>query len=77
MKRSNRLTFGLLIGAGFGAGQVTAAGKDAPAAQTVATDALTICLQSWDAATHMSKREWAVACRRTVKEFPSVFSERL
>jgi len=28
------------------------------------------CMESWDAATHMSKKEWRKACERSVKDYP-------
>ncbi len=34
---------------------------------------LTLCLESWDAQTHMSKREWQAACERSVRDYPSAF----
>jgi hypothetical protein len=33
-------------------------------AKTPPPDALTSCLQLWEPATHMTRREWAHACRR-------------
>ena len=41
--------------------------------RAASNDAMAICLASWDAGTHMSKGEWKAACKRSVKEFPSVF----
>jgi hypothetical protein len=32
--------------------------------QSDGADSLTTCLAMWDAATHMSRQEWARACRR-------------
>ena len=34
---------------------------------------LSLCLDSWDAQTHLSNREWRVACERSVKDYPSAF----
>ena len=30
---------------------------------------LTLCIDSWDAQTHMTKREWRVACERSIKTY--------
>ena len=35
---------------------------------------LSLCLESWDAQTHMSKREWRVACERSLKDYPDAFN---
>jgi hypothetical protein len=34
---------------------------------------LSLCLESWDQATHMSKREWKAACERSIKDYPDAF----
>jgi hypothetical protein len=34
---------------------------------------LSLCIESWDAQTHMSKREWRAACERSVKDYPTAF----
>jgi hypothetical protein len=34
---------------------------------------LSQCLESWDAKTHMSKREWQRARERSVKDYPNPF----
>jgi len=34
---------------------------------------LALCLESWDTQTHMSKREWRVACERSIKGYPDAF----
>ncbi len=34
---------------------------------------LALCIDTWDAQTHMSKREWRVACERSVKDYPDAF----
>ena len=31
------------------------------------------CVSDWDAATHMTKREWRSACRRARKDYPGSF----
>ena len=28
------------------------------------------CMESWEAATHMSKKQWQRACERSVKDYP-------
>ena len=32
-----------------------------------------LCIESWDAQTHMSKREWRAACERSVRDYPTAF----
>jgi hypothetical protein len=32
-----------------------------------------LCIDSWDTQTHMSKREWRVACERSVRDYPTAF----
>ena len=32
-----------------------------------------MCLETWDAQTHMTKREWRVACLRSVRDYPDAF----
>ena len=34
---------------------------------------LSLCIESWDAATHMSKQEWRIAYRRSIKDYPDAF----
>ncbi len=34
---------------------------------------LSLCIESWDAQTHMSKREWRAACERSVRDYPTAF----
>ena len=34
---------------------------------------LSLCVESWDAATHMSKQDWRVACQRSIKDYPDAF----
>lgn len=34
---------------------------------------LSLCLKSWDAQTHMSVRDWRIACERSVRDYPSAF----
>jgi hypothetical protein len=41
-------------------------GEKAPESST-SQDALGSCLEMWEPATHMSKREWARACRRVAE----------
>jgi len=35
---------------------------------------LSLCIDTWDRETHMSKQEWRAACRRSVKDYPDAFS---
>jgi hypothetical protein len=32
-----------------------------------------LCVESWDAATHMSKQDWRSACQRSVRDYPDAF----
>jgi hypothetical protein len=34
---------------------------------------LSMCVETWDAQTHMTKREWRVACARSVRDYPDAF----
>ena len=34
---------------------------------------LSMCLETWDAQTHMTKQEWRVACLRSVRDYPDAF----
>jgi hypothetical protein len=34
---------------------------------------LSLCVESWDAATHMSRQEWRIACQRSIKDYPDAF----
>ena len=34
---------------------------------------LTMCVETWDAQTHMTKREWRTACARSVRDYPDAF----
>jgi hypothetical protein len=34
---------------------------------------LSLCVESWDSATHMSKQEWRIACQRSIKDYPDAF----
>jgi hypothetical protein len=34
---------------------------------------LSLCVESWDAATHMSKQDWRIACQRSIKDYPDAF----
>jgi len=34
---------------------------------------LSLCINSWDAETHMSKQEWRAACQRSVRDYPDAF----
>ena len=35
---------------------------------------LSLCIESWDAQTHMTKQEWRAACERSVRAQPDAFS---
>ena len=32
------------------------------------------CIADWDAMTHMTKREWRLACRRAIRDDPGAFT---
>lgn len=51
------------------------AGKESGKAKSAAADALASCLTMWDAATHMSRRQWARACRRVAERLKSTTLE--
>jgi hypothetical protein len=34
---------------------------------------LSLCIDGWDAQTHMSKQEWRAACQRSVRDYPDAF----
>jgi hypothetical protein len=34
---------------------------------------LSLCIESWDAQTHMTKQEWRAACERSVRAQPEAF----
>ena len=51
--------------------------RGAPPSETQRTterQRLSLCIDSWDAETHMSKEEWQAACRRTVRDQPDAFA---
>jgi hypothetical protein len=53
------------------AAQATA---DKPAETGVTTQKkLSLCLETWDAQTHMTKKEWRIACARSVRDYPDAF----
>jgi len=35
---------------------------------------LSLCIESWDAETHMTKQEWRAACQRSVRDQPDAFA---
>jgi hypothetical protein len=34
---------------------------------------LAMCLETWDSFTHMTKKEWRIACLRSVRDYPHAF----
>jgi hypothetical protein len=42
--------------------------QDAGAIRTRAVEFLARCLEDWDRATHMTRKEWDVTCRRVAAE---------
>ena len=58
-----------------GTAAVAAADKAAEKPEEGATKQkkLSMCLETWDAQTHMTKREWRVACARSVRDYPDAF----
>jgi hypothetical protein len=55
-------------------------GAKASNTETVANTDMTkqrrfsLCIESWDAQTHMSKQEWRAACRRSLVDYPDAFT---
>jgi hypothetical protein len=55
-------------------------GTKASEPETVANTGMTkrrrfsLCIESWDAQTHMSKQEWRGACRRSLVDYPDAFT---
>ena len=54
-----------------GAPQADAAGTMGSSGRTK-EQRVTICLDTWDAQTHMTRREWRIACERSVEVEPGV-----
>ena len=52
---------------GLGQGTSSITQKKAQSAKDQAARDMKLCMESWDAGTHMSKAEWKKACKRTVK----------
>ena len=48
-------------------GRGDTAAKRLGSSEGEATEALASCLEMWDAATHMTRRQWARACRRVAE----------
>jgi hypothetical protein len=44
-------------------------------AKTESKSALTRCIETWDPQTQMSKQEWTDTCKRTTKEYPSLYDK--
>jgi hypothetical protein len=40
-----------------------------------AKSAMTRCIETWDPATQMSKKEWKESCERTTKENPNLYDK--
>jgi len=45
--------------------------QERPRGPSTVDEALTSCLAMWDAGTHMTKREWARACKRVAERLRS------
>ena len=61
-----------------GAKQRAAPAAEATPEKTEATGVskqkkLSMCLETWDAQTHMTKQQWRVACARSVRDYPDAF----
>ena len=58
-----------------GTATVAAADKAAEKPEEGATKQkkLSMCLETWDAQTHMTKKEWSVACARSIQDYPDAF----
>lgn len=50
-----------------------AAAEKSQAARPSQEKKLSMCLETWDAQTHMTKREWRIACARSVRDYPDAF----
>jgi hypothetical protein len=61
------------VGTSAGAQTASPLHATARSAPSPFEERLRLCLGSWDPGTHMSKREWQIACRRTVKEQPDAY----
>jgi hypothetical protein len=55
----------------MGQGDTVAKQPQAPDGKSGLTDALSTCLEIWDPATHMTRQEWARACRRVADRLKS------
>jgi hypothetical protein len=60
---------------GGGPARTTSPSESAPSTPGGGAPGLTACMGFWDAGTHMSKREWAAACRRTENRLQNLKSE--
>jgi hypothetical protein len=49
------------------------AAAESQAARPSKEKKLSMCLETWDAQTHMTKREWRIACARSVRDYPDAF----
>ena len=47
-----------------------------PAAGVDRQKKLSMCLETWDAQTHMTRQEWRVACARSVRDYPDAFEPK-
>jgi hypothetical protein len=59
--------------AGMAAVAAAAKAAEKPEAGATKQKKLSMCLETWDAQTHMTKREWRVACARSVRDYPDAF----
>lgn len=50
-----------------------AAAEKSQAARPSKDKKLSMCLETWDAQTHMTKQEWRIACARSVRDYPDAF----
>jgi hypothetical protein len=50
-----------------------AAAEKSQAAAPSKEKKLSMCVETWDAQTHMTKREWRIACARSVRDYPDAF----
>jgi hypothetical protein len=66
-------TGGTLPNGGSGQGGLALSpGTQAPSQPGGGGKSLQDCMSFWDRQTHMTKAEWREACKRTMKEFPTV-----
>jgi hypothetical protein len=64
---------GLWLSAGSTSSSAQTAKEGTKAPELSKERKLSLCVESWDATTHMSKQEWRIACLRSIKDYPDAF----